>query len=260
MKLITHPVLDFNNFQKKSRVMRLHELKYMFIVFYLFGQTAFIPLKNNKKKNILIVISYFTRSIYLMILVGTMYSLLLTFEFEHKSVEFNTLIIRFAVVLLSTSGFFVLYISLVNFHSLRKLCEKIDANIQYIELHLKSVVRINDIKRSFFRKLVVLLSLFMISTIEKYSKRIILHRTLPKILVSFSYLYRNFLILHIIVYIHLVEVIILALNQRLKAVQKTFEFYTILHTLRHITRAHNYLCETVTFINKRYIYIIIAYY
>lgn len=190
---------------------RIRELDPIFIIFHLFGQTAYIPSKVKHMRRLLISSIVFKLIYLAMAILYAKHQIQKSFSEFHmdKHASLRRYVGVHTVVLAS----FTLYESIASPHLSRQICEHFCRTIRYMQFHLDIQLQIKKFKQKFAVRFLPILSLYVFRlTAESYISGETVNMYL--LLLVFVHVVATF---HFILFICFIECLLKSINVKLRS-------------------------------------------
>lgn len=233
-------------------MLRILELKPCFIYFYLFGQTSFIPLKGGHL-NLLLICSYLPRFFQCFILIGTVFTgVTQNYKWPHIF-DFNSILFTGILLLNCISSFLIFYYNLTFPFSSKVICKKFEDVIQYVEQKFLITIPIGYFQKKFHLKIV----LFALNEAITFSTSVIGSNSYYKPIACYFtgalIIYKGMLLLHIIIFIELMQLLLFSLNSKLTSITETrWHRYSVSITFKQMKWIHLNLWKISKMLNKQF--------
>lgn len=187
---------------------RIQELKNTFILFNLFGQTAYIPLNNRNKKFLFI----FSFAMKIFLAIATITSTILYFNSATENLSRYFGIFAYS----STVGTCIRMV--VNSFSSRSLLECFAAIIKYLETKLHITINLSQLDRKYRRMIILAPLIHAIHLILKIASGKLYYNSISYMIFSISVTFKDITILHMTLYIELMGIVISSLNEKINKI------------------------------------------
>lgn len=231
---------------------RVRELKSYFMVFYLFGQTAYIPLKADHAKQLQIL------SVLLkMIHIG--FPIAHTILFVYNRCEDSPLK-DFDIFVTQYLFFFIFicasYASYKNFFSpnlSRKICELFADVIQYSETNFQSETQIGKFKKNFTRKFLIKVIVEFVTLLSRFVSKDVYLNPFELLFFTITWITSKITTFYIMLFIDLLECVLQSLNMKVKEIlrdkKQTKNAFDMFH---HIKLIHYNLWQISKILNEQF--------
>lgn len=237
---------------------RIRELKICFILFYLFSQTSFIPIRCNQSKLLRfgsLILKIFQFFIPITLLIGDIIRGFL----GSSPKNFDEFVLQFAVYFHFFCCYYILYSNMFPSFSSYHICEFIATIIQQLELKFRNFVQLDKFKKIFLRKFMITLVLQTFVLIWNLVLDFHLE-SLPIISILILSCTKHASAFYAIFLIDLMSCLLHFVNKMLKEISRDpNKNGKIFATLRHLKWFHNNLFKFSKFINDRFGFLIIIY-
>lgn len=231
---------------------RVRELKNYFIVFYLFGQTAYIPLKTDYTKQ-LQIFSVILKICHLIFPIAhTVLFIYNRFE-ESAREKFDILIMQYLILCIFIFASYATYINFFHPNLSHKICELFAGVIHYSEYNCRTELQIDKLKKNFTRKFLINIIIEMATLLSRFlSKDVFLH---PLEVISFtiSWTISRITIFYIMLFIDLLECVLRSLNVKVKKTlrdtKQKKDAFTMFH---HMKLIHYNLWKISKILNEQF--------
>lgn len=234
------------------------ELRWCFMWFYLFGQTTYIPLLKQTKENLLIIASIIPKIISIIILFGSPYILCVfrlgnTFDFSVGIVLFYSNCNIFAIFIAVYQNIFKPFLS-------RRICGMYLDVIRSMDKKLNVQIKLEEFAKKFHWKIIKLFVFQSTISIIRVNSFTTFYTTISTIFYSITFIYNDFIILHIILFIELLHYILFTLNKKInQIIQKPDDQLTLIEIVHSLKRIHLSLWKISNVLNSNFSLVLLLY-
>lgn len=233
-----------------NKMSRICELKSCCIIFFLFGQTSFIP-SEDKNNKLLKCISCLPKIVYLIILLCSVYLIITHTNRDPHLSELNVLFHSLMIILALSSNCIAFYLSARHPYFPQEICDQYAIFIKYFEDDLKIKIELCELKQKCWWYAVIVLAIEIIASLNRYVTISLFFKPTTDIFLTISLFYRAFVGLHAIFYITLLQEMLTYLNKAVDMLRYSdLKEHDILHTLRHVSHVQTFLGDIVRLLNK----------
>lgn len=214
----------------------IRELKVYFVIFYLFGQSSYIPLKTDHVKGLRIA-SYIPKIIHLTVPIS--HFILNAYNQKLKLTSFHVIATQYSMFLVFLSNYYPLFLSVLYPNTSFQLCEYFGNIFQYLEHNLHINIQIGKFKKNFTQLLFLKMAFSTVAFASRFAETSVFLHPMENILFTVSVFIGIFAAFHVILFISLVHFILRTINKVFKNIWRgpkrpndAFEF------LRHLKWTH----------------------
>lgn len=231
---------------------RIHELKSIFVYFYLFGQTTYIPLKSGCFK-ILSIVSFFPKILHFLVLIASIFTGLTQNNAWPNLSEFDTIILLVILLLSCISGILVFYSNLTYPFLSRTICKMFANVIQYTENRFFIIISTQNFKKKFILKIIFSLSNQIISSLTLIIFPNSFYKPIATYFLGILFIYKVMIMTHTVFYIDLMVFLLHSINFQLKILSRIrWRRCSISIKFKQIKWIHLKLWKISKIINKQF--------
>lgn len=239
---------------------RIQELKTTFIWLYLFNQTVYIPLNDNRNK-FLYRLSFIPK----LILIIVFFAQIITHTFRDipqptKNDIINKILIYSAITHFMTNLLTVFSTTFNPFGS-KAILTKFALIIEYIESRWKMEIPIRAFEKRHRRKIMLYVVLQLFIIVLKLFSNPGLYSKYNLVLMGISFMYKGFIVFHITIFISLIGLIMSSLNMKIVKVlhDEPISRHSVVFLLRQFKLVHYKLPKIVKMINDEFGWILFVF-
>lgn len=235
---------------------RIHKLKLNFIFFFITGQTTYIPLKIKNKK-LLLIDSLIPKAIYFLISFGTVYTTIKeSYKWPYHN-EYHAIFLVCVLLFFMISNFVALFINITDPFLSETLCALFANAIDTLEKHIKLNIPIDKFKVTFRNKILFMFGIDVIGGILKFIIVSAFLKPVAEMFLFISFLYRNAVLFHTVIYIDLMGLLLESVNKKLSDIHEGSSSLIVLDCVRHVKLVHYNLWRISKTINQKFGWILL---
>lgn len=239
---------------RTEKMDRIGELRSCFTYFYIFGQTTYVPLNGGHFKKLLFL-SFFPKLIQFLMISGTIFSCI-TQNYEWPHFKDYTFVVLFAMLLLNCiSNSLAFYYNLTSPFSSHNICKIFAEVIQYTEQKLFITIPISRFQRCFHKKILIGILIEMFVSFIRLIVPSYFLKPITYVMYLIAFVYRTVLVLHMVMFIKLIQVVLHSVNTKLSSVipmRRSAKRSLVLCTFQQIKWIHFKLWKISKMINSQF--------
>lgn len=237
---------------------RIQELKNTFILFYLFGQTTYIPFKNQNKK-FLSIFSFAVKIFPAIVTIMSIIAMFITpniYPIEKENIHIDIIFQNFEIFM-CFSNIFGTYLKIIDSFSSQSLLESFSNSIKYFETQLHITISLSQLERK-YRRMILLTPLFHSIYLIFKAVSGFYSNSISYLIFKVAILFKDIAVLHMTLYIELIGVIISSLNEKInKILVDECDDRDTVYLLRQFKWIHLKLLKIVKMFNDKFGWILI---
>lgn len=230
----------------------LHTFRKQFVLFYISGQTSYIPLQSDHSK-LLKFVSIFIRIVYIILTIWDVVTDIRNRSFQVNSETFKNVVLCLIIVINFLPILLSFYTNAMSRCSSSHICDLFANLIQYIECNLKCHINIDRFKVDFFRTLILQIAIETVASIARYIFDDIFIGFFDHVCLTFWKAIKIFAISYTVFYVNLVVFLMKTVNLNLiDFMHDRKRMRQIFATLRHLKWFHYQLRQILMNLNERF--------